>query len=435
MKRLGRLLFALALAACVIACVIAVTPVFLGWFSERAAWLSGGDPKHPGSQSDATGDVSAPAADWPMFHGDAALTGVTAASIPDKPELLWTFKSGDQITGSATIAGQRVFFGSADFKVYALNLKDGAKLWEFKTEGAIESTPCVVGDVLFIGSGDQQLYALDARTGALRWRYATEGEIKAGPNFVSGAALGLAPPPHPTLSPQGRGQDEGGRVLVGSYDNKLHCVDAATGKAAWTFETGNYVNGCAAIGAGKTVFGGCDAQLHIVDVKTGEETARVGVGAYVAASPALRDGIAYVGHYDSELLAVDIQKAAVLWRFKNPHDFPFFSSPAVAQDRLVVGARDKRVHCLERATGKELWSFSARGKVDSSPAIARDRVIAGSEDGRVYILALQDGKELWSYDIGSSVDGSPAVSDGLFIVGADDGVLYAFGDKKSVGGR
>ena len=37
------------------------------------------------------------------------------------------------------------------------------------------------------------------------------------------------------------------RIVVGSYDFKVHCVDAATGKAAWTFETSNYVNGTPAI--------------------------------------------------------------------------------------------------------------------------------------------------------------------------------------------
>jgi eukaryotic-like serine/threonine-protein kinase len=156
----------------------------------------------------------------------------------------------------------------------------------------------------------------------------------------------------------------------------------------------------------------------------------VEAGAYIAASPAIRDGVAYVGQYEAALLAIDIRKAEVLWRFKNTHEFPFFSSPAVTEDRVVIGARDKRVHCFDRATGKELWDFTARGKVDSSPAIARDNVIAGSDDGRVYILALQDGKELWSYEIGSPVDGSPAVSDGMFVIGAGDGVLYSFGAKR-----
>ncbi|MGD0091043.1 MAG: PQQ-binding-like beta-propeller repeat protein [Planctomycetota bacterium] len=454
MKRLGHILIALALTAC----AIAVTVIVPEWYASRSASWSGEDPLQP-----AAANRYAAAPDWPMFHGDPALSGVTSAGLPDKPVLLWTFKCGSQIKGSAAIAGGRVFFGSDDSNVYALRLQDGAKLWEFTTGSVVESTPCVVGGVLFVGSTDQYLYALEAKTGALCWRYATEGEIKAGPNFISGAALGLSQPCQPTLSPQeecfnkvssptqllhgdpvwlgeltkmkhclsqGRGELEGGRVLIGSYDNKLHCVDAATGEPVWTLDTGNYVNGCAAIAEGQTVFGACDGQLHIVDVKTGTETARVDAGAYISASPGLRDGVAYVGQSERDLLAVDIRKAAVVWRFENPHEFPFFSSPAVARDRLVIGAQDKRVHCLERATGKELWSFMTRGHVDSSPAIARDRVIAGSDDGRVYILALQDGRELWSYEIGSEVNGSPAVVDGLFIVGAGDGVLYAFGARK-----
>jgi outer membrane protein assembly factor BamB len=375
------------------------------------------DPANPPPPGGAD-PVAAPH-DWPMFHGNPALDGVTAASVPDQPALLWTFKAEGAIKGSAAIAGGRVFFGSQDSHVYALNLKDGSKLWQFKTESSVESTPCVVGDVLFVGSGDQRLYALDTQTGAVRWRYETLGEIKAGPNYVSRAALGQPP----------QDRQPSGYVIIGSYDNKLHCVDAASGDAAWTVDTGNYVNGSAAISGTRTVFGGCDARLHIVDLKTGTQAAKVETGAYIAASAAVRDGVAYVGNYEHELLAIDLQKASIVWSFKSPYEFPFFSSPAVAADRLVIGGDDKRVHCLDRATGKVLWAFVARGKIGSSPAIARDKVLVGSDDGRVYMLALQDGKELWAYEIGASVDGSPAVTDGLFVIGTGDGGLYAFGAK------
>ena len=48
-------------------------------------------------------------------------------------------------------------------------------------------------------------------------------------------------------------------VLVGSYDFKLHCIDAATGKTNWVYETGNYINGSPGVAKGKAVFGGCGA--------------------------------------------------------------------------------------------------------------------------------------------------------------------------------
>jgi outer membrane protein assembly factor BamB len=85
------------------------------------------------------------------------------------------------------------------------------------------------------------------------------------------------------------------------------------------------------------------------------------------------------------------------------------------------------LHCVERTTGKPLWTFSTRGKVDSSPAICGDKVVVGSDDGTVYMISLNKGSKLWSYEIGQVVGSSPAIANGKVVVGADDGVLYCFG--------
>jgi outer membrane protein assembly factor BamB len=87
------------------------------------------------------------------------------------------------------------------------------------------------------------------------------------------------------------------------------------------------------------------------------------------------------------------------------------------------------LHCLRKSDGKELWAFSARGKVDSSPVVCGDKVVAGSDDGRLYVVGLQDGRQMWSYEIGEAITASPAVADGRIIIGAEDGVVYAFGAK------
>ena len=86
-------------------------------------------------------------------------------------------------------------------------------MWAFKTADAVEGSPLILGDDVYIGSADAQLYKLDLATGALRWTYATGDKILGGVNWIR--------PP--------TGNTE--QILVGSYDSKLHCVDAATGKA------------------------------------------------------------------------------------------------------------------------------------------------------------------------------------------------------------
>src|SRR5437870_5089821 len=79
------------------------------------------------------------AADWPMYRGNAALTGVANELLPKKPALLWSFKTGGPVRSSPVIAGGKVFIGSDDFKIYALDFASGKKLWEFKTGAAVHA--------------------------------------------------------------------------------------------------------------------------------------------------------------------------------------------------------------------------------------------------------------------------------------------------------
>jgi outer membrane protein assembly factor BamB len=58
------------------------------------------------------------------------------------------------------------------------------------------------------------------------------------------------------------------------------------------------------------------------------------------------------------------------------------------------------VHALEAKTGKPLWTFTTRARVDSSPAIAGGRIF-WSNDGRVYGLDLASGKKVWEYEAAS----------------------------------
>ena len=96
---------------------------------------------------------------------------------------------------------------------------------------------------------------------------------------------------------------------------------------------------------------------------------------------------------------------------------------------MIFGCRDKRVYCLNRQTGIEIWKYQTQGEVDSSPVICGDKVIIPSTDGRLYLLRLTDGKEIWSYEIGDAITASPAIADGIVVIGAENGYVYAFGSE------
>ena len=117
----------------------------------------------------ATPTATAPDADGAMFRGGAAHTGVySATGIAAFHKVKWEFQAKGQILSSPVAAGNIVYVGSNDHRLYAVELGSGEKKWEFKTEGRVVSSPAVSNGVVYFLSYDSNLYAVDAASGALK---------------------------------------------------------------------------------------------------------------------------------------------------------------------------------------------------------------------------------------------------------------------------
>ena len=345
-----------------------------------------------------------PANNWSQFRGNHSLTGVSQATVPTTLKQLWTYEAGDSIESSAAIVGGTVFVGSQKGELTALNLENGSVYWKYSTGSAIgESSPAYSNGVVYVGDLGGYLQAVDARDGKKLWAFKTGNEIKSSPVVV------------------------GDRVLIGSYDQFLYCLSTSNGSVLWKFRTEGPVHSTPAVVDGIAYFAGCDEIFHAVRLSDGKEAFRVSSGAYTGASPAIRDGAAYYGTFENEVLMVSLAGHSVGWHYQHPQrKFPYYSSAAVLNDRVVVGGRDKFVHGISK-TGKGVWTFATRARVESSPAIAGGRVFIGSNDGHFYVLNLANGAKLWEFNAGAPLSASPAIANGRIVIGSQDGRLYCFG--------
>ena len=353
-------------------------------------------------------EKSVPDESWRIYRGDSALRGIAAGELPDRLALAWTYTTEGAIISSPVAADGMVWVGSSDGLIHAVDLTTGEARWSYPTEDIVDAPPLYHDGSIYVGSSDGNLYALTADTGELIWKRETEDRILGGANLV--------------VMPDGSA-----RIVVGSYDTRLYCFDAKSGDELWNYATTNYLNGTPAILGDRIVFGGCDAILHVVSASTGEllDQVELGPDCHVAGSVALDGDLAYLGHYGNEFICVDLNTALTHWVYPSRRH-AFFSSPAIGEDRIVFGGRDKKLHCVGKFDGIPFWTFPTRRKVDGSPVICGDKVVFGSGDGRLYLLSLEDGSELWSYEIGRPLMSSPAVAEGMVVVGCDDKRLYAF---------
>jgi outer membrane protein assembly factor BamB len=85
------------------------------------------------------------------------------------------------------------------------------------------------------------------------------------------------------------------------------------------------------------------------------------------------------------------------------------------------------VHAIDMKTGKRLWTFTTRARVDSSPAVAGGRVYVGGNDGKLYVLDAASGKCLFEFEAGGPLSASPALASGRLVIGSQDGKLFCLG--------
>jgi eukaryotic-like serine/threonine-protein kinase len=355
--------------------------------------------------SGASTRAQAPATSWPQFRGSAPLTGLSSASLPPSLKVQWTYEAGEAIESSAAIADGAVYVTVASGELVALSLDKGQVRWKYTVAlGFGESSPAVAGGTVFVGDLGGILHAVNAADGKAAWTYKTKSEIKSSPVVV------------------------GDVVMIGSYDGTLYGIGMGDGKPRWEVKTENYVHGTPAVIDGIAYFAGCDEIFRAVRASDGKIVFEAPIGAYTGASVALSGGAAYFGTFDNEVLALDLKTHKFRWRYKHPErEFPFYSSAAVASGKVVVGGRDKMIHGIDAASGKGLWTYMTRARVESSPAIAGNRVYVGSGDGRFYVLELATGAKVWEYDMAGPLSASPAIAGGRIVIGSQDGRLVCFG--------
>ena len=283
-------------------------------------------------------------------------------------------------------------------------------LWNYTTGASVSSSPAVSGGHVYVGSFNDKVYCLDATTGAHVWHYATSNVIWSSSPAVAGSL-----------------------VYVGSEDNYVYCLNANTGAFGWSYHTNNQVDSSPAITGWFLYIGSRDGYVYCLDASVGTKVWNYNVsGPAVEASPAIWNGRVYVANWENysspqsrnNLYCLNATSGTKFWNYTTGDYME--SAPAVAGGYVYVGSNDHKLYCLNANTGIKQWSFTTGGWVASSPAIAGTRVYFGSCDGYIYCLDASTGAMVWNRPTtaANAIFSSPAVAAGRVYVGTRDYKIY-----------
>jgi eukaryotic-like serine/threonine-protein kinase len=304
---------------------------------------------------------------------------------------LWSSRAGGAIRTRPTIAGGALYVQADDGFLYRLRASDGEEVWRVRVVDApivrlpfddpksrydrFGSDVTVTDGRLYLGTHDGKVLALDAKNGARLWSFATGDAVLAAPAVDSG------------------------RVYAGSFDKHVYALDAATGTLLWKRDTQGAVVSTPAVAGGRVVVGNRAYDVLALDGRTGEVAWKRYVWfSWIESSASVRDGVAYVGSSDAAgVFAFDVGSGRRRWS-ADVFGWAW-GQPAVTDARVYAGTSSQvgypaghraGVVALDRATGRGLWRYEARAGESGafgfpgSPAVGGGLVFVGGLDGRLY---------------------------------------------------
>ena len=379
-----------------------------------------------GQMADPRGDVSL------MFRGTPAHTGVAGRLFDGQGGVRWRFQTRSAVRSTPAVTATRVFVGSGDSTLYALDRASGKVIWQFAAGGPVHSSPAVARGLVIAATLAGRIFAVSESSGALRWSIQTGATL---PKNVSPAGDWDFFVSSPVVVGQ--------TIVIGAGDGNVYALDLTTGKEQWRVKTGGKVRATPSVKDGTVVVGGWDGRVYAIELATSKtrwvhrtvgDTLDLKREGYdrraIQSTAAIADGNVFFGSRDDGFYAVDFATGERKWRSSHRTSW-VVGSPAVRDGKAYVGSSDGHfIHAMEVASGRELWRTAVGSNVLSSPVLTGDLLVVGTGNtgsGRGELLALDaaSGTVRWRLPLGDAVWSSPVVAGSEIYIGCDDGGVVA----------
>lgn len=294
-----------------------------------------------------------------------------------------SIKDGRVIVGDYGASSS--FSPRVNVSLYALPAEQSGipvSLWkkEQLANGSIVASPLQVGDRVFVGTADNFVYALNANTGELLWPepFETGDSIWGKPAFKDGL------------------------LVVNSLDKTVYGIDAESGSERWRRELGGALASAPVVNLNLVYVASFDRNLHALDLETGEEVWAAAAEDWIWSAPAYSDGVVYFADAKGNVFAVDGESGERMW--VHPIDKPIQTSPVVVDDVIYVGSEadgelsEGLLTALAANGGDVIWQKRIPAPLYTTPVVVDDVIVVAIQAESALLMAfdLENGDEAWT---------------------------------------
>jgi len=339
------------------------------------------------------------------------------------------------------VGHRRVFVGSRDHGMYALQAQDGDVLWRFETLGPVQSEARydTREDVVYFGSNDGALYKVNAGSGQLLWRFATGAEVSHRPTLKDGL------------------------VYITNANDTVVAINAKSGAMVWNQHRPPALGMEVAGHAGPLVWRGMvytafsDGTVTAYDARNGEERwAPVDLSAVAEQTlgelPTYLDvdttpvpdmieeqPVVYVASYEGGVFALNADTGSRVWSTPNVRGAselylweqpgylpPGDSTPVPARKLLIVSTGTSGLWALDPTSGNEVWHREVPlGGTSRAVPILGALMFSTTQQG-LFLLSPLDGRVIDGIHTGEGFSMPPSVYGERAFIVSNGGRFYSF---------
>jgi polyvinyl alcohol dehydrogenase (cytochrome) len=358
----------------------------------------------------------------------AGAAGLSASDVPAL-ELKWAFVfPGLNTAGTQpTIADGRLYTGSWDGTVYALDAASGCSYWTFKADAGVRTAIVIANGEGVFGDFKANVYAVDLATGKQMWKTKVEDHSEAR---ITAAPVVWQDRVYVPVASLEEGAAEDPKYECCKFRGSLVALKLSDGSQLWksyTIDEPNHRKGTNAAGtaqygpAGGAVWSSptIDAKRSLIYVTDGN--------AYTDPEPSTTEAVAALElntgkrRWVKQLNSGDVWNGACMkgqntanCPAENGPDFDFGAAPALVttsdgRDLVLAGQKSGIFYALDPDNGDVVWQirlgkggvyggiewgFSADSRFAYVPVSDRD-VTSLEADGSMNAVDLSTGKSVW----------------------------------------